>query len=102
MQESQKMWVRSLGWEDPLEEGMAPTPVFLPGESQGQRSLADHNPWDPEQSDTAVIQHSIIPHCMCVCVYHILYPLVCRGHLGCVHALETVEKAAMNIVYVFK
>ena len=26
-------WVRSLGWEDPLEEGIQPTPVFLPGES---------------------------------------------------------------------
>ena len=27
-------WVRSMGWEDPLEEGMAkPTLVFLPGES---------------------------------------------------------------------
>ena len=26
-------WVPSLGWEDPLEEGMATTPVFLPGES---------------------------------------------------------------------
>ena len=25
--------VQSLGWEDPLEEGMATTPVFLPGES---------------------------------------------------------------------
>ena len=26
-------WVISLGWEDPLEEGMAtPTPVFLSGE----------------------------------------------------------------------
>ena len=25
-------WVRSLGWEDPLEEGKLPTPVFLPGE----------------------------------------------------------------------
>ena len=25
--------VQSLGWEDPLEEGMQPTPVFLPGES---------------------------------------------------------------------
>ena len=25
--------VQSLGWEDPLEEGMAPTPLFLPGES---------------------------------------------------------------------
>ena len=31
--------VRSLGWEDPLEKGMATTPVFLPGESHGQRSL---------------------------------------------------------------
>ena len=28
-------WVRSLGWEVPLEEGMATTPVFLPGESLG-------------------------------------------------------------------
>ena len=30
--------VPSLGREDPLEEGMATTPVFLPGESHGQRS----------------------------------------------------------------
>ena len=33
-------WVPSLGWEDPLEEEMASTPVFLPGESHGLRSLA--------------------------------------------------------------
>ena len=26
-------WVQSLGWEDSLEEGMATTSVFLPGES---------------------------------------------------------------------
>ena len=26
-------WVQSLGWADPLEEGMQPTPVFLPRES---------------------------------------------------------------------
>ena len=38
-------WVRSLGWEDPLEKGKA-TPVFLPGEFHGQRSLAGHSPWD--------------------------------------------------------
>ena len=25
---------------------MAPTPVFLPGESHGQRSLAGYSPWD--------------------------------------------------------
>ena len=32
--------VRSLGQEDPLEMGMAPTPVFLPEEFQGQKSMA--------------------------------------------------------------
>ena len=40
-----KTWVRSLGWEDPLEKGMATTPVFLSGESHGQRNLAGHSPW---------------------------------------------------------
>ena len=33
----------TLGQEDPLEEGME-TPVFLPGESHGQRSLAGYDP----------------------------------------------------------
>ena len=26
-------WVQSMDWEDPLEEGGQPTPVFLPGEA---------------------------------------------------------------------
>ena len=29
-------------WEDLLEKGMKPTPVLLPGESHGQRSLAGY------------------------------------------------------------
>ena len=37
----QEAWVRSLGQEDPLEKEWQTTPVFLPGESQGQRSLVD-------------------------------------------------------------
>ena len=61
-------WVWSLGWEDPLEEEMATTPVFLPGESHGQRSLAReqlptpvfwlrefqrlYSPWGHKESDT--------------------------------------------------
>ena len=32
-------WVWFLGWEDPLEKGRQPTPVFLPRKSHGQRSL---------------------------------------------------------------
>ena len=46
------MWVRSLGWEDPLEEGMATHSVFLPGESYGQRSLVGYSPWGCKESDT--------------------------------------------------
>ena len=34
----------SLSQKDPLEEGMATTPVFLPRKSHGQRSLADYSP----------------------------------------------------------
>ena len=41
----QGMNVHSLGQEDPLEEEMVTSsPVFLPGESHGQRSLAGYNP----------------------------------------------------------
>ena len=32
-------WIRSLGWEDSLEKEMATTPVLLPRNSHGQRSL---------------------------------------------------------------
>ena len=44
--------IQSLGWEDPLEEEMATTPVFLPGEPHGQRSLAGYSPWGHKESDT--------------------------------------------------
>ena len=29
----QETWVRSLGWQDPLEEGVATHSIFLPGDS---------------------------------------------------------------------
>ena len=45
-------WVQSPGWEDLLEKGMATTPVFLPGEFHGQRSLAGYSPWGHKESDT--------------------------------------------------
>ena len=41
----QETWVQFLGWEDPLEkETWQPTPVFLPGEFHGQRSLVGYSP----------------------------------------------------------
>ena len=41
----QEMGDPSLGWEDPLEKGMATTPIFLPGKIHGQRSLMGYSPW---------------------------------------------------------
>ena len=49
----QETWVPSLGLEDPLRREWLPTPVFLPGESHGQRSLAGSYPWVLRESDTS-------------------------------------------------
>ena len=43
MEETQETPVPSLGLEDPLEEDIQPTPVFLPGECHGQRSLEGYS-----------------------------------------------------------
>ena len=49
----QETWVQSLGQEDPLEEGMAThSQVFLSGEFQRQRSLADYSPWGCKELNT--------------------------------------------------
>ena len=40
----QEMQVRSLGQEDPLEEGMAVHSSILPAEALGQRSLVGYGP----------------------------------------------------------
>ena len=45
----QETWVRFLdlsGWKIPWRRKWQPTPVFLPGESHGQRSLAGYSPQD--------------------------------------------------------
>ena len=48
----------SLGQGDPLEKGMAtPSPVFLPGESHGWRSLVGYGPWGRKESDTTERLH---------------------------------------------
>ena len=50
MQEAQETWVRSLGWEIPWGRAQQPTPVFLPGEARGERSLVGYSPWGCKES----------------------------------------------------
>ena len=48
-------WVRKIPWRRKWQ----PTPLFLPGESHGQRSLVGYSPWNHKESDrTEVTQHT--------------------------------------------
>ena len=47
----QETWVQYLSREDPLEKEMATTPVFLPGESHGWRSLVGYSPQGHKESN---------------------------------------------------
>ena len=49
---SQETWIQSLG-KIPWRRAWHPTPVFLPGESHGQRSLVGYSPWVAESDTTA-------------------------------------------------
>ena len=42
------LWTRKTAWRRKWQ----PTPVFLPGESRGQRSLAGYSPWGHKESET--------------------------------------------------
>ena len=42
-----KAWV----WKTPWRRKWQPTPIFLPGESHGQRNLLGYNPWGCKESD---------------------------------------------------
>ena len=89
----QKTWVQSLVWEDPLEEGMATPPVFLPGESPRTeepgrlQSMEFSRPenWSGQPFPSPGVfpsqgSHLGLPHCR-----QILYPL---SHQGSPRTLE--------------
>ena len=72
-----------------------PTPVFLPGESQGRESLMGCRLWGRrvghDWSDSVVIIH-------CVGVPHSLYPFICRWTFRLLPCLGYyVNSATMNI-----
>ena len=54
-------WIRKLPWR----RAWQPTPVFLPGESHGQRSLADYSPWGHKGSDKT----EQLSMCACACAH---------------------------------
>ena len=54
----QETRVLLLGWEDPLQEGMAAHSSILAGEFHGQRSLVGYSPWVHKELDVTEQQSS--------------------------------------------
>ena len=53
-------------WKIPWRRAWQLTPVFLPGESHGQRGLAGYSPWGRKESDrTERLSLSLPPMCVC-------------------------------------
>ena len=50
-------WVGKIPWRRESQ----PTPVFLPGESHGQRSLVGYSPWGHKELDTTEHKHAQTP-----------------------------------------
>ena len=92
---------QSLEWRTKWQ----PTPVFLPGESHGQRSLAGCSPWGPIDLDTTerlththtcTYTHSIV----WICYILSIHSSVC-GCLCCIYFSSITNDAVLNIVYRF-
>ena len=49
-------WVGKIPWRRKWQ----PTPVLLPGESHGQRSLVGYSPWSHKESDMTEQLHSLM------------------------------------------
>ena len=53
-------WVRKIPWRRKWQS----TPVFLPGEFHGQRSLEGYGPWALRESDTTNTHELCCRHCV--------------------------------------
>ena len=80
-----------------LRREWLPTPVFLPGESHGQRSLAGYSPWGHKESDTT--------EQLTLLLSDTLYPESSRPHMlraqshKTAPALETLSPVSQAVTY---
>ena len=72
-------WVQSLGWEDPLEKGMAYPPRYSCLENpHGQRSLVGYSPWGHKESDPT----------QCSTFLFVYFLFFCIEFMSCLYVLE--------------
>ena len=65
-------WIAKMAWRRKWQ----PTPVFLPGESHGQRRLAGYSPWGHKKSDMTERLSTAMLHSRTLLVTHFLNLLI--------------------------
>ena len=78
----------------PWRRKWQPTPIFLPGESQGQRNLAGYHPWGHKESDMTEwgqysSQHTVLG---CKGIQHMLHSSALQGLLKTLEFLWALLK----------
>ena len=71
MEEMQETWIPESG-TSPGESTWQPTPVFLPGESHGQRSLVSCSPQGCKESDTTELMRMHLGTIFCPQVFTVV------------------------------
>ena len=85
------MWVLPLGQKDPLGRAWQPTPIFLPGESHGQKIYGATVHWVTESDTTEVTEHT-----------HGVYMLILRSFPTHLSSLVTLSSFSVSVSFVNK
>ena len=89
-------WVGKIPWRRKWQ----PIPVFLPGESHGQRSLAGYSPRGRRESDTTERLSLSLPSHACVCLVAqscttLCNPMDCRPPISSAHGDSSGKNAGV-------
>ena len=71
----QETWIHPWVWKIPWRMEWLPTPVFLPGEFLGQRSLVGYSPWGGKELDTTEWLTLLLS--FCIIWIHLLWMAFC-------------------------
>ena len=103
LQEVKETWFNPWVGKIPWRRKWQPTPVFLPGESHGQRSLMGYSPWGHKESDTTEHTHRKTQNSQQTPNFttywsNLFYFLAALGLWGSMWALCCIGQAFSNLV----
>ena len=90
-------WVGKMPWRNAWQA----TPVFLPGESYGQRSLVGFSPWDRKESDTTKaisMQFISVQLLSCVRLFVTPWTAACQASLSITNSQSLLKLMAIELV----